>query len=771
MLILYTITLFLSASLLFVVQPMFTRLVVPLLGGSPGVWNAGQAFFQIALLCGYAYAHFSSRRLKSRGQIGLHLLLGLSPLLLLILPIHIPAGWIPPTETSPLPWLLALLTVAVGLPFFVLSATTPLLQQWFTRSGHPAAADPYFLYAASNAGSLLALLSYPTLIEPNLRLTEQTWGWMGGYILLLSLIVACAVLVWRREQVSKIDAPTPDDEPAPVVLENGEITHRRRIRWVLLSVAPVSLMLSIVTYISTDIAAIPLLWVVPLAIYLLTFIFVFARKPIIPHQWMVALAPIAALVLIWVVVAKSGQFALPSIAIQLLAFFVIAMLCHGELAADRPGVAGLTEFYLWLSFGGVVGGVFNALIAPLIFTNIGEYPLTLVLVGLLLPKSRQKPKAQPRQKRRADTSFSIPEKYQWILDLVLPIFIFGMTAFFAVLLQSASATLAVPTIIVGVPALICFFFRHHSVRFGLGVGAIFLAAALFMNEGGQLLYAERSFFGVHRVFALPGQAHILMHGNTIHGAQNLDSTWRKVPLTYYYPNGPLGQIFEARTDDAAKRKVAAIGLGSGSIACYAQPGGAKLPLASTSGVTDQGSGGQNWTFYEIDPTVEHIARDPRYFTFIQDCAPNVKVVLGDGRLSLASVPSGEYDMIILDAFSSDAIPIHLLTREAMQLYLDKLAPGGFLVFHITSRHFNLDPVIGDLARDAGLTAKVWAETETDINPSDFNQGKRASKWAVITRTPADLGKLASDSRWVVPQGQPNARVWTDDFASLLSVLK
>lgn len=766
MLILYTITLFLSASLLFVVQPMFTRLVVPLLGGSPGVWNAGQAFFQIALLCGYAYAHVSSKWLKSRWQIGLHLILGLTPLLLLILPIHIPTGWVPPTADNPLPWLLGLLTVAVGLPFFVLAATTPMLQQWFTRTDHPAAKDPYFLYAASNAGSLLALLSYPTLIEPNLRLTQQSWVWMGGYILLIGLIAACAVLLWRRERAPQIETPTSAENPSPV--ENGAITHRRRIRWVLLAVAPVSLMLSVVTYISSDIAAIPLLWVVPLAIYLLTFIFVFARKPIIPHKWIVALAPIAALVLVWVVVAKSGALALPSIMIQLLALFIIGMYCHGELAADRPGVSGLTEFYLWLSFGGVLAGVFNALIAPVVFTNIVEYPLTLVLVGLLLPKSRQKAKVDPRLKRRADTSFSLPEKYRWLLDLALPVLLFGMTALFAVFLQAG--TLGALTTIIGVPALVCFFFRHHPVRFGLGMGAIFLAAALFINEGGQILYAERSFFGVHRVFALPGNTHhILMHGNTLHGIQSEDATWRKVPLTYYYPNGPLGQIFEARTDDATKRKVAAIGLGSGSIACYAQPGGAKLPVAPTSGATDQGSGGQNWTFYEIDPSVEHIARDPQYFTYIQDCAPNVKVVLGDGRLSLASVPAGEYDMIILDAFSSDAIPIHLLTREALQLYLDKLAPGGFLVFHLTSRHFNLELVISDLARDAGLTAKVWADT--DINPADFTQGKRASKWAVITRTPADLGKLASDPRWVVPQGQPNAQVWTDDFASLLSVLK
>jgi hypothetical protein len=394
-------------------------------------------------------------------------------------------------------------------------------------------------------------------------------------------------------------------------------------------------------------------------------------------------------------------------------------------------------------------------------------------VGLLLPKSRQKPKKiEARQKRRADASFSIPEKYRWVVDIVLPVLLFVLTAMFVTLLQPRNVKADVLQLIVifGVPALVCFFFRTHPIRFALGMGAIVLAGMLFFNEGGQLLYAERSFFGVHRVFELPGQTHhILMHGNTLHGAQSVDATWRKVPLTYYYPNGPLGQIFEARTDDENKRKVAVVGLGGGSIACYAQPGGAKLPTAPTSGITDQGSGGQNWTFYEIDPTVERIARDPRYFTYIQDCAPKVKVVLGDGRLSLTSVPSGEYDMIILDAFSSDAIPLHLLTREALQLYLDKLAPGGFLVFHITNRHFNLDTVINDLARDAGLITKIWADDKVD--PADTAQGKTPSKWAVMVRTTADLGKLASNPLWVVPQSQPNSRVWTDDFASLLSVLK
>ncbi len=762
MLILYTLTLFLSAGLLFAVQPLFTRLVVPLLGGSPAVWNTSQAFFQLALLGGYAYAHAASRWLKSRWQIGLHLALGLAPLALLILPIRVPEGWTPPTASSPLPWLLGLLTLAVGLPFFVLAATTPLLQQWFTRTGHPAAADPYFLYAASNTGSLLALLSYPALIEPNLRLTEQSWGWAGGYALLIGLIAVCGIMLWRHEATSS-PLPTPTENPsAELGVRSGELTHRRRVRWVLLAFAPVSLMLSVTTYISTDIATIPLLWVIPLAIYLLTFVLVFARKPPIPHAWMVISAPLAVLILIWIVAAKPSGLTLPLILVQLVGLFIIAMLCHGELARDRPGVSGLTEFYLWLSLGGVLGGIFNALVAPLIFTSVVEYPMTLVLVGLLLPKpvqpAEQHPGRKPRQRPPSRSKLVIPEKNRWLLDLGLPVLLFVVTAVILYNFQPPvrKAEPGELALLFGLPALICFAFYRQPLRFGLGVSAILLAGMLLMNEGGQLLYAERSFFGVNRVFTLqngPNSTpthHILMHGNTLHGAQSLDSAWSKVPLTYYYPNGPLGQVFETFKNDETGRKVAVVGLGTGSIACYAQPGG--LPF----------------TFYEIDPSVERIARDVHYFKFIQDCAPETKVILGDGRLSLAAAPDGEYDLIILDAFSSDAVPVHLLTREALQLYLAKLAPGGRLAFHITSRHFTLDPVLGDLARDAGLVCRVRVD---EVRSADSAQGKTRSKWAVMARESADLGELANDPFWVLPEVKPGARVWTDDFASLLSVLK
>ncbi len=372
LLIVYATTIFLTASLLFVVQPMFARMVLPLLGGSPAVWNTCLVFYQAALLAGYLYSHATTSWLGVRRQAALHVGLVLLPLLLL--PIGIPSGWTPPAAASPIPWLLALLAVAVGLPFFVVSTTSPLLQKWFAGTGHPSAGDPYFLYAASNLGSMLGLLGYPVLLEPRLRLAEQSRLWSGGYLLLLVFTLACAVLLWRS--------------PVPALADPSRerltgLAARRRLRWVLLALVPSSLMLSVTTFISADVEAIPLLWVIPLAIYLLTFVLVFARRPLVPHALVVRVLPIALLALVVVLVKRANQPLLLIMGLHLGAFFVAAMVCHGELARDRPPPAHLTEFYLWLSVGGVLGGVFNALVAPLVFDSVAEYPLTVVLACLL----------------------------------------------------------------------------------------------------------------------------------------------------------------------------------------------------------------------------------------------------------------------------------------------------------------------------------------------------------------------------------------------------
>ncbi|HLE42832.1 MAG TPA: fused MFS/spermidine synthase [Methylomirabilota bacterium] len=735
MLVTYAVTIFLSATLLFLVQPMFARMVLPLLGGAPAVWNTAMVFYQAALLAGYAYAHAATAWLGLRRQIALHVVVLLLPLL--VLPIGVPRGSAPPSQDNPIPWLLAMLAVTVGPPFFVVSTSAPLLQRWFAATGHRAAADPYFLYAASNLGSMLVLLAYPSLVEPYLRLGQQSRVWAAGYALLVLLTFACAALVWRSlgrpagpALAGGSDGPPPEaDAPAP--------TAGRRLRWVLLSFVPSSLMLGVTTYLSTDIAAIPLLWVIPLAIYLLTFILVFARRPPIPHGIMVALLPIVMLPLVLVLASRAtGPLALV-LPVHPLALFVVAMVCHGELARGRPATRHLTEFYLWMSVGGVLGGIFTALIAPLVFATVLEYPLTLVLGCLLV----RRPKAAPdRAVQRA-------------LDVALPVALGLLGLGLIALIQAGDpeSARAHMGLVFGLLVLVCFAFSHRPIRFGLGIAAILLAATLYRGEEGRLLYAGRSFFGINRVtLDDTGRYHFLMHGTTLHGMQSLDPARRREPLAYFYRTGPLGQLFAAYDRARPRESVAVVGLGAGSIACHARPG-------------------QRWIFYEIDPVVERIARDARYFTFLRDCVPGVRVALGDARLSLAAAAPGAYDLLILDAYSSDAPPLHLITREALALYVAKLAPGGVLVFNISNRHMDFEPVLANLAGEAGLTAVV--QDDPVVSDEDYARGKRPSEWVVMAHQPADLAPLAGDPRWRLARGEPGAAIWTDDFTALIQTFK
>jgi hypothetical protein len=733
MLVIFGVTIFLSATLLFVVQPMFARMVLPLLGGAPAVWNTAMVFYQATLLLGYGYAHATSAWLGTRRQIALHLAVLLLPLL--VLPVAVPRGWTPPGHDNPIPWLLAVLLVAVGLPFFVVSTSAPLLQRWFALTGHRAAADPYFLYGASNLGSMLALLSYPAVVEPYLRLGSQSRLWAMGYALLVVLIATCGACAWRARSHAPVPVLAGGSDVAVGAAE-APPSAARRLRWVLLSFVPSSLMLGVTTYLSTDIAAIPLLWVIPLAIYLLTFILVFARRPPIPHRVMVELLPIVVLPLLLVLASRAtGPLALV-LPVHPLVLFAVAMVCHGELARDRPSPRYLTAFYLWMSVGGVLGGVFAAVLAPLLFTSVLEYPLTLVL-GCLLARRPEAPPATRTQR---------------VLDVLLPLALAAGGAAVVTAVQAGGPEArARMGLVFGVLVLGCFAFSRRPVRFGLGVAAVLLAAALYRGEEGRLLYSERSFFGVNRVtLDDTGRYHYLLHGTTLHGMQSLEPARRREPLAYFYATGPLGQLFEAYRGDRARRAVAVVGLGAGSIACHAGPG-------------------QRWIFYEIDPVVERIARDARYFTFLRDCAPGVPVVLGDARLRLTEARPGEYDLLILDAYSSDAPPLHLITREALALYLEKLAPAGVLVFNISNRHMDFEPVLGRLAEDAGLAALT--QDDAVVDDAEYARGKRPSQWVVMARDRVDLTPLAGNPRWHPPRREPGAVLWTDDFAALIQTFR
>jgi hypothetical protein len=743
-LIVFVISMFVSATLLFLVEPMMAKMALPLLGGSPAVWNTCLVFFQAVLLAGYLYVYAATKWLGRRTQIVLHLALAFTALA--ILPLRIPAGWEPPAQSSPVFWILTMLSVAVGLPFFVLSASTPMLQRWFSQSGDKQASDPYFLYAASNAGSLVGLLGYPFLLEPTMRLSLQSHFWSYGYALYLALAVACSVLVWRT-QPGFAASSTGSTENA-VETEPKDI-WRQRLRWIALAFVPSSLMMGVTTALTTDVPAIPLFWVLPLAIYLLSFVLVFAKRQLIPHEWPVRRLPFFILASLIPGLCKIQLPLLTLILLYLVTLLAAALVCHGELARSRPSVSRLTEFYLWISFGGVLGGIFNALIAPVVFSTVVEFPLVLVFAALL----RSPLGSEPPTPAKAASA----QRNDWLLPIAL-----GLCMAAAFLgLPRAGVALADPLAIVifSVSMLWCLSFGQRPLRFAVGVVALLAASTLYTPNLGRLLDVQRNFFGVLRVTDSPnGKLRYFIHGATLHGSQNLDPAKSREPLAYYTVSGPAGSIlrafqaktFQSSSGDLRKPNWAVVGLGAGSMACYLQPG-------------------ESLTYYEINPAVKSIALDPRYFTFLQQCAPAAQIILGDARLKLRDAQDGGYDLIVLDAFSGDMIPMHLVTREALALYLRKLAPGGMLAFHTSNLYLRLVPTLAALANDAGLVCLV--DEDNPIPQAQKDAGKFPSEWLVMARSRDDLGALATDPHWVPAKAQPGTQVWTDDYSNLLHIIK
>ena len=735
MALLFALTLFVGATLLFSIQPMIAKMILPLLGGSPSVWSICMMFFQAALLAGYAYAHATTAWLGVRRQAVVHAALLLLPLGML--PLGLAHGFERslPGLDNPTIWLLGVLILGVGLPFFVVATTAPLLQRWFADLGHPSAHDPYFLYGASNLGSLLILLSYPLVIEPNWRLAEQSAVWSVGYGVLVLLTWACAWTLWRRPTPVLPRAVAERDQAgdSPSHWRAGN----RWTGWVALAFVPSSLMLGVTTYLSTDVAAVPLLWIVPLALYLLTFILAFARKPIIPHLWTVRVLPVFGVMLAFIL--GFGLVKPWLIPVHLLAFFVAALFCHGELARRRPPTRDLTSFYLAIAVGGALGGIFNSLVAPLVFDRVTEYPLALVLACLAL----------------SGTSLASRSPREVAAELVLPLILFLLVAALATdflhLFDTLLGALGV-FMASGLSALVCLASARRPLRFALGLGAVLAASGLTAGVEGRVLHQERSFFGVLRVtHASQPNTHRLFHGHTLHGEQYLEAARRLEPTSYYFPSGPVGQLFEAFHQGAARHSVAVCGLGAGALTCYARPL-------------------ERWTIYEIDPAVVRLARDSRYFTFLRDCrAQSVSIVLGDARLRLGDAPAHEYGLIILDAFSSDAVPVHLLTREALRLYRGKLARGGLIAFNISTRYLDLDPVLASLARDAELVYRIRFDLEP--SPDEKRIGKQPTIWAVMAACEADLGLLVDDLRWRL--ARPSKRigdVWADDFSNVIEHL-
>jgi spermidine synthase len=728
---LFTLTIFLGSFLLFLVQPMVAKLILPTFGGSPQVWSASVLFFQITLLLGYLYAHRAPHMLGLRRQSRLHVLVLALAAISLPFSIHTALfRWVQThaagsDATTPL-WVIVALGILVGLPFLILSSGSSLLQRWFSHTDDPAAKDPYFLYSASNIGSLLGLFAYPFVLEPRLTLTEQSRVWLVGYIVLLACVAACVYSL--RNVLPESEAVEEASEP-----ESG--AARPRLLWTMLAAVPSSLMLGVTTYLTSNVAPVPLLWVVPLALYLLTFVLAFSKLGSQPLPTLGRALPLVATPLAVAIILDvfPSVLAVPLGLIHLAVFFVAAWMCHTRLAASRPDPRHLTEFYFYIALGGAIGGAFNSLVAPLVFNNYHEYPLALVAACLLRPQA----------------SKQAPNRLDWIYPavvgaLMVVLILMARTGSFIPIANRLD--IAPPTfrtiVTIGVPLVLCFVAVDRVARFGLSLGAVFLVAILMRpTADSAVLLTVRSFFGVHRVTTPDGRFYRLIHGNTIHGMQ--DRQHPEVPLTYYHPTGPIGQLFsgyEGRIKD-----VALVGLGVGSLAAYGQPG-------------------MRMTYYEIDPAVERIARNDRFFTFLRDSASHPDVVLGDARLTLAR-SDRKFDLIALDAFSSDSIPVHLLTREAMAMYVDHLKPHGMIAFHISNRYLQLEEVLAATGRSLNLSNLYQLDPAL---PAEMDAGKTASTWMVFARSEADLKTLAGTNGAWGPQ-EPAGKPWTDDFSNVLSV--
>ena len=712
---------FASASLVFLVEPMVAKLVLPLLGGGSSVWNTSLAFFQVALLVGYAYANLLQRIPNPRVQVMIHGLLLLAAALVLPLRVHEAFG--PPSSDHPALWLLGVLAVSLGAPFAVLSATAPLVQAWYASVAHlHRGREPYSLYAASNLGSLIALLAYPVLVEPTLTLRVQTVGWSAGYGVFILLMAGLGLYVARTRDLARAEA---DAEPAPPV------AWRDRAAWMALAAVPSSLMLGVTTQITTDIASAPFLWVLPLALYLLTFVIAFQEKPLIDRENALLFQGAAAAAAAVTMPFKVGTLLL-LLSVQLAGFFFTALMCHQALVARRPAPGRLTEFYFWMSLGGVVGGGFNAFVAPVIFNNVWEFPLVLALSCLARPLG------------------SPPWRWEaWRWATLVAVLVAAVAA--PVMMRHHLPDKVVH-LVLGAAAVGAFIVRRRALAYFAAIVAL-LASAYLLEGAINLRLTWRSFFGVLSesqisVPGLGGPVNMLAHGSTLHGAQALDPRYRCRPLTYYAPETPIGQVFTQVQARKPAIDVGAVGLGAGTVSAYTRAG-------------------DRLTFFEIDPLVVRIATDPGHFSYTTKCAAGqINYVVGDARLTVAKQPPGAYDILLIDAFASDSVPAHLLTVEAMKIYLARLKPDGVLVLHLSNRNLELRGPAMAVARAAGATALLQRHKEAKGAPQLWESSEDA---LILARTPQVLAPFAADPRWK-PSNPNLARAWTDDYTNVPGAL-
>jgi len=695
--VVFTATSFLGSALLFLVQPLVGRLLLPRAGGSASLWNTAMVFFQVSLLLGYLFTHLATNRLGVSRHRFLHLAVLTIPVM--VLPLAVPNGWAL-DASRPVLDTLTVLALMVGLPFFALATASPTLQRWFGETGHPQAHDPYFLYAAGNVGSIGALLGYPLLVEPNFGLSGQVRGFSALYVMFVLATLACAATL----------RGAPSAQAA--VTKRTSIAWARRAKWVVLSAVPAALLLGTTRHIAADVASFPLLWVVPLTLYLLTFVIAFrsGSERFLPRTNAVMLVGAVGLTLSFL-----GMSLVMSLSLHLAWMFVAALLGHLRLAADRPGVEHLTEFYAWLSFGGALGGATVALVAPMVFDRVWEYPLAIV----------------------AAVALAVPLPRAVVPKLPARLALLGVVA----LLLAAGAwlridgQLRVTGVVLALASAVCYFATRNPklVAVVLAVNLVVIVALAPTDT----LLRERSFFGTYEVRERSDGGVELVSGTTIHGQQLLSNPGQ--PSSYYHPDGPLGDVFVAPA--VGPRSIGVVGLGAGEIAAYGKPG-------------------DTITFFEIDPVVADIALDARYFTHLSDSAAAIEIEIGDGRILLEQSDE-TFDVLVIDAFSSDAIPIHLLTVEAVDAYFDRI-DDGVLLMHISNRYFDLSPVLARVAEELGVEARHFAHSPTR---ADYETGARASRWMALSRPDSTVGL---DADWRPLEGA--GRLWTDDYSDILSTL-
>lgn len=732
----FSLTLFVSAALMFAVQPMIGKMLLPLIGGTPAGWIVAMAFFQIMLLAGYFLAHALSLATPRRhGMLYIFALLAGA----WFLPLHLSD-----TLNEKLPIsieILRLLTMTIAVPFIALSATSSTIQRLFTVTGHSAASDPYFLYAASNLGSFVGLFAYPLLAEPLMGISQQTYMWQAGFMMLIVLATVC--LAFARHKQLAAQAP---DVHASITADNSRVSWSDRAWWVLLAFIPSSLLSGVTTHISTDIFSAPMIWVLPLGAYLLTFVVAFSRKPIITLPTLTQLHPIVVPFAIGLLITNNLVMRMSWLALSfhVLAFAITALLCHMLLAQRRPqnSARHLTEFYLMMSIGGALGGVLNAFIIPYTLDRLIEYPFLLILALLVNPSFRK-----PLQKSGSviiGLSLACVAGYYYFIQN------FGAAVY------STPVGMITPRIVmtdIGMAAM--FILMAANIRATvIGCMALFLVCEFVMPK--NVLLSERNFFGVITVFERPMQiegktytSRYMYHGTTTHGTQIMEAPYNKTPTTYFTELGPLGNAFMLFNP----KKVAVIGLGVGTINCYATPE-------------------TEMTFIEIDQGVVDVARS--HFTFLDDCQGKTpaRIIVGDGRIEMQKLDE-KFDMIIIDAFSSDTIPIHLLTTDALKSYLEKLTPNGILVMNISNRYFNLAPILTRNAREIGIHSRTRLHHFDDVHGSEEIARRypyaAPSFWMAMSKSDASL-EILREMEWVELESDTSLRPWTDDYTNPVRML-